>query len=160
MNAAKVLHRLEGVRQTQPDKWIARCPAHKDRSPSLSIRDAGNDLILLHCHAGCHFEDVVAAMGLKVSDLMPPKPITYTAIPSKPPRLRADEALYMLRSEIGVITMTLPKLVTQLRDGVQPSLEDLERLTLATQRFAKINSFVDAIAMPELQAVRRGGSVA
>ena len=99
MNIDLVLSRLDGVRQTQPDKWLARCPFHDDRSPSLSIRDPGNGRILLHCHAGCQFEDVVAAMGLKVSDLMPPRPITDTAIPSKPPRLRADEALYTAKKE-------------------------------------------------------------
>jgi putative DNA primase/helicase len=32
--------------------WMARCPAHEDREPSLSIRDRGGT-VLLHCHAGC-----------------------------------------------------------------------------------------------------------
>ena len=32
--------------------WTARCPAHDDRDPSLSIRDAGGK-VLVRCHAGC-----------------------------------------------------------------------------------------------------------
>ena len=32
--------------------WTARCPAHDDRTPSLSIRDADNK-VLVRCHAGC-----------------------------------------------------------------------------------------------------------
>lgn len=41
--------------------WAARCPAHEDRNPSLSItfRDGK---ILLHCHAGCSQDDVIAAL--------------------------------------------------------------------------------------------------
>ena len=32
---------------------MARCPAHDDREPSLSIRDGGDGRVLVHCHAGC-----------------------------------------------------------------------------------------------------------
>jgi putative DNA primase/helicase len=41
--------------------WVARCPAHDDRTPSLSIRDAG-DKVLVHCHAGCDQERVISAL--------------------------------------------------------------------------------------------------
>jgi putative DNA primase/helicase len=41
--------------------WMARCPAHKDRKPSLSIRVADNKL-LIHCHAGCAQERVISAL--------------------------------------------------------------------------------------------------
>lgn len=37
-----LLERLDRVRQAGDGKWLARCPAHKDHSPSLSIRDAGD----------------------------------------------------------------------------------------------------------------------
>ena len=40
MTAATILDRLDGVRPTGDGRWIARCPAHDDRSPSLSIREA------------------------------------------------------------------------------------------------------------------------
>ena len=36
--------------------WTARCPAHDDRTPSLSIRDAENNKVLVRCHAGCDQE--------------------------------------------------------------------------------------------------------
>jgi putative DNA primase/helicase len=42
--------------------WAARCPAHDDRSPSLSIRDASDNKVLVRCHAGCHQERVIAAL--------------------------------------------------------------------------------------------------
>lgn len=42
--------------------WTARCPAHDDRTPSLSIRDAKDGKILVHCHAGCGQDRVIAAL--------------------------------------------------------------------------------------------------
>jgi hypothetical protein len=42
--------------------WMARCPAHDDRTPSLSIRDADDGKVLVHCHAGCHQARVIAAL--------------------------------------------------------------------------------------------------
>jgi hypothetical protein len=42
--------------------WMARCPAHDDREPSLSIRDASDGRVLVHCHAGCDQERVIAAL--------------------------------------------------------------------------------------------------
>lgn len=42
--------------------WTARCPAHDDRTPSLSIRDADDNKVLVRCHAGCEQERVIAAL--------------------------------------------------------------------------------------------------
>ena len=44
--------------------WIDRCPAHDDRAPSLSLKLAPDGRLLLFCHAGCRFEDILAAAGL------------------------------------------------------------------------------------------------
>ena len=41
--------------------WIARCPAHDDREPSLSITNR-NGKVLVRCHAGCDQQDVIAAL--------------------------------------------------------------------------------------------------
>ncbi|KWT62886.1 hypothetical protein ADL21_06265 [Streptomyces albus subsp. albus] len=45
-----------------------QCPAHEDRSPSLSVT-SGREGVLLRCHAGCTTEEVVAALGLTMADL-------------------------------------------------------------------------------------------
>ncbi len=50
---------------------IARCPAHDDHDPSLSVAEGEAGRVLLKCHAGCRTEDVVAALGLAMGDLMP-----------------------------------------------------------------------------------------
>jgi putative DNA primase/helicase len=42
--------------------WTARCPAHDDRTPSLSIRDAEDNKVLVRCHAGCDQGRVITAL--------------------------------------------------------------------------------------------------
>ena len=42
--------------------WMARCPAHDDRKPSLSIRDAREGKVLVRCHAGCDQGQLIAAL--------------------------------------------------------------------------------------------------
>ena len=59
MTAETIARALGGRRVGQG--WMARCPAHADREPSLSIRDA-YDRLLVYCHAGCVQRDVIAAL--------------------------------------------------------------------------------------------------
>lgn len=63
MRIDELLSRLSGVKQTGPYTWIAQCPAHDDRNPSLSIRQSGHR-ILLYCFAGCSYWDIVHALDL------------------------------------------------------------------------------------------------
>jgi putative DNA primase/helicase len=42
--------------------WMARCPAHEDREPSLSIQDANDCKMLVRCHAGCDQAQVIAKL--------------------------------------------------------------------------------------------------
>jgi putative DNA primase/helicase len=42
--------------------WMARCPAHEDRNPSLSIHDADDGKVLARCHAGSDQARVMEAL--------------------------------------------------------------------------------------------------
>ena len=53
-----VLDELEAVEQTGSDEWKARCPAHDDNNPSLSVTVGHDYPVLLHCHAGCDFSSI------------------------------------------------------------------------------------------------------
>lgn len=63
-----MLSRLDGARRSGKG-WQAKCPAHADRSPSLSILECDDRRVLLKCHAGCTANEIVAAVGLSLSDL-------------------------------------------------------------------------------------------
>ncbi len=60
MNAATLASALGGRKAGAG--WAARCPAHDDRLPSLSIRDAHDGRLLIHCHAGCDQRQVIAVL--------------------------------------------------------------------------------------------------
>jgi len=66
----QILKLLEGVRQSG-EGWTAFCPAHGDERSSLSIGEGKDGRVLLHCFAGCDIADIVAGLGLEVSDLFP-----------------------------------------------------------------------------------------
>jgi hypothetical protein len=55
-------------------RWKAHCPAHNDRSPSLSIREGGNGHVTLFCRAGCSLDAILAALHLVRDDLSGPSP--------------------------------------------------------------------------------------
>jgi bifunctional DNA primase/polymerase-like protein/CHC2-type zinc finger protein len=57
----QVLARLRKVRRCRSG-WTACCPAHEDRTPSLSIT-VRDGRVLLHCFADCRFESIVRALG-------------------------------------------------------------------------------------------------
>lgn len=67
MTASEVAAVLD-ARKIGDGKWLGRCPAHQDTTPSLSVRAAA-DRTLLYCFAGCTASAVVAAVGLSLADL-------------------------------------------------------------------------------------------
>jgi putative DNA primase/helicase len=83
--------------------WTVRCPAHDDRTPSLSIRHTNDDKVLVHCHAGCDQQRVIAAVrarGLWVDGdrLAIRHEVRSSSFESKPGR---DDAR---RSEVALAT--------------------------------------------------------
>jgi len=76
-------------RPTGAGRWVARCPGHNDRSPSLSIREGLDGRVVLHCFRGCGLIEILAKLKLSISDLF-----------SGPPPTR--EQLATLRAERSV----------------------------------------------------------
>ena len=68
----QLIDRLESVRKTGADRYIAKCPAHDDGDPSLSVRELPDGRILLHCFSGrCGGLDILTSIGLEWADVMP-----------------------------------------------------------------------------------------
>lgn len=57
--------------------WSARCPAHEDHSPSLSVAEGDDGRCLVHCHAGCGADAVARALGLDMTLLFADKPSAW-----------------------------------------------------------------------------------
>jgi len=59
----ELLAQLSCVRKSGSG-WTARCPAHDDRNPSLSLRITDSGRLLLHCFAGCSFNEILPFLGV------------------------------------------------------------------------------------------------
>jgi hypothetical protein len=64
-----VLSRLTRVRSVNRSSFMAECPAHDDRVPSLSITEGRDGRVLVKCFAGCDTSMVLTAIGLSFRDL-------------------------------------------------------------------------------------------
>lgn len=64
-----ILARLGDAKPSGTDRWQAKCPAHEDTTPSLSIKRGEDGRALLHCHAGCSVERICAQLGITVAEL-------------------------------------------------------------------------------------------
>ena len=93
-----LLEKLDAVRPTARG-WRARCPAHEDRRPSLSVRE-GAEGVLLRCWSGCRLEEVCSALSISIRDLFyAPRSGCGSArqtSPPRPPRLNRRKQAAML----------------------------------------------------------------
>jgi len=95
-----LLSKLQGVKKIKgSDKWVALCPAHNDKTPSLSIRQLEDSRILINCWSGCGAIDVLESIDMTFQHLMPDDAISYRGIRGKTKNERlaiAESILEML----------------------------------------------------------------
>ncbi len=127
MISDRILPLLDKVKRKSDNSWIACCPAHEDRLPSLAIREV-DDRVLIHCFAGCTAYEVVQSVGLELSDLFPP-PTRSSKPLSKP--FPATDILQCLNREIIFIVVC----AEALAKGKKLEEPDKERLYLSATRF-------------------------
>lgn len=95
--AESFLARLDAVRQRGAGRWVARCPAHDDRTPSLSVAEAASGTVLIKCFAGCATVDVLAAIGLTFRDVLPDRPWPKRRRPVQPAPMPVPEEVHETR---------------------------------------------------------------
>ncbi|HEX6993728.1 MAG TPA: DNA primase [Gammaproteobacteria bacterium] len=131
MHVADLLARLDGVRETGPGKWIARCPAHEDRRPSLSVRETDDGTILLHDFGGCDAVSVCRALGIEYRDLFPDRAIRRVDRHARGvPRLSAAERLQLVEHEVTVAALLADE-IARTRSATD---DQARRLALAAGR--------------------------
>lgn len=103
----RVLALLDAVRPTGPGQWMAQCPSHKDRTPSLSIREGDDGRVLIYCFAQCGAYRVLDAIGLDMADLYPERldssPQRAQGRRRAAPPISARDALELLEHETLVV---------------------------------------------------------
>lgn len=122
---ATLLDRLDGVKSTGRGRFIACCPAHADKRPSLSICETDDGVILLKCWVGCSAAEIVSAVGLNLSALFPPRERHGKSLPrSARPRLGTRELLDLLGQSVAVVWIA----ATDLANGKQLDPQDFAAL--------------------------------
>jgi hypothetical protein len=164
-----ILDHFDAWRSSGPYAWIARCPAHDDRNPSLSIGIGDDGAVLLHCFAGCPVDEVLVGANLTFGDLAS----------VKTPRPRPRPTTYDYHDEAGELLYTVvrsydPKGFTQIpasgkrgrgaMDGVRRVLYRLPEViaAVAQGRIIKVvegEKDVDALfAQGEVATCNPGGA--
>jgi len=128
MSAARLLEKLESVRSTGPSKWIARCPGHEDKSPSLSIRECDDGRVLIHCFAQCSALEILQSIGLELRDLFPERLDHFVERAARP--FDAMQVLRCTADEVQIAACVTADIV----NGKPISLMDFERVQLAAER--------------------------
>ena len=117
MNIETLVSRLDGVKETGHGRYVARCPSHDDKSPSLSITETDDGRVLLHCHALCECEDVLSAIGLTFSDLYQERVGSEHSYKPVRQRFDARQVLAGLSHEVMVVCLIAERLAS-MANGV------------------------------------------
>ena len=132
MGIDNLLQRLDKVKRSGKDKWVASCPSHDSKSgASLAIREVDDGRILLHCFGGCGAGEVLLALGMEFTDLFP-----NTEGNHMPPVRRAwiaGDVLKALALEV-LVAWNYAKVMAN-NDPLSES--DLERLGICASRLLK-----------------------
>lgn len=100
MSIESFLNKLHTVRPKGANKWIALCPCHDDKSPSLAISDDAG-IVLMHCFGcGANAVEIAERLGVDLSELFPDG-ITYDKQQQK--YFPADQVLAALKVESAVL---------------------------------------------------------
>lgn len=100
MMAEQVAEHL-GAKRAGRGRWMGKCPAHRDRMPSLSIGTGSDGRTLLNCHAGCSVDAVLKASGLSTRDLFAGPPLSRNQLDERAAKRDAEEE--NLRAETAMI---------------------------------------------------------
>lgn len=128
-----LLSRLDGLKQLNATTWKARCPAHNGDGQSLWVTDKENGYILVHCFAHeCSVQDVLAAIGMTISDLLPERLPDRRAAQARRPNIPVMEVLRVMRHELSMVEV----LMSDFANGTL-TFDSLDRGLLCAQRLRK-----------------------
>ena len=138
MSAELLLSHLSKVRKMGPDRWMACCPAHNDKSPSLSIRECSDGRVLLHCWTGCGANEILESVGLTFDALFPENLTDHAPRERQPFSHR--EAMAGLVPEVMFVAAASSDM---LKQPLKKS--DHDRLIIAVSRLAAAASYVEGL---------------
>jgi putative DNA primase/helicase len=101
----RFLGRLHGVKPVGPQAWKGFCPAHDDQNNrSLSVKRGGVGKLLVYCHAGCSYADIMGAVErTPVATVRDDRPMSQQASRDQVDRYIPYEAEYPYHDANGTL---------------------------------------------------------
>lgn len=138
MSADQILSHLSKVRKMGPDRWMACCPSHQDKSPSLSIRETSDGRVLLHCWTGCGAVEILESIGLTFDALFPER-LTDHAPRERQPFYHREAMAGLVPEVMFVAAASSDMLKAPLNKA------NHDRLVIAVSRLAAASSYVEGL---------------
>ena len=129
-----LLSKLDRVKKTGPGRWIACCPAHQDKRPSMNIRECDDGRVLIICRAGCGAAEILDALGLDWSALMPAREFRGEDQRMAPIRKAFPDRDILKALEFE--TTFLYFFAKMAKAGRHPTDADFKRLELSQERIS------------------------
>jgi len=130
--SVKAILDLINHRQTGKEQWVAVCPSHDDRSPSLHIKEKEDGRVLIHCKAGCGANEILSALGLEFGVLFPETDENFGAWKPRTDRATLDDFVCEIWE-------------ADRRAGRKATSADKARYREALMRGGKRNGFLDEL---------------
>jgi hypothetical protein len=127
MNINDFLGYFEKSYRSGKDEYQCLCPAHNDKTASLSIKNLPDERILIHCFAGCAANDILGAVGLTFDDIVPKRLGDFKPV-SKPFNP------YAVLKAISNETLLVALAGLEVSNGKTLPQEDKDRLMIAVNR--------------------------
>ena len=144
---------LLGAKSLRRGKWIAHCPSHKDKHPSLSIAEGRKHPVIFKCmSAGCSQDEVIRAMGLNWKEILGEREVLSKELSA---RLRKEQILHALRDLKRVLVspagaflagkqyrleatlLAVDRRIRELEETLNPELKKIREREVKTSRFVK-----------------------
>lgn len=133
MSISVILNALQKVKRTGQGRYVALCPVHDDRKPSMAITETAEGGVLIHCFAcGANGADVCGALGIDPSELFPPRlDNDYKNVRKKPSLLFTDrQLLECIEFETLIVALCAKEIV----QGKRLNEVDAQRVETAYKR--------------------------
>lgn len=136
MRIDEFVSRLHKARRTSKNSWMACCPAHDDKNPSMTVSEGSDGRILVHCFSHeCSITDIVEAVGLKVSDLMPEN-LGYIRMKPLKMAVNPKDALCAVKTDMTVALV----IAKDIQKGIVP---DEQTTLLLAKLIGRIQMAID-----------------
>jgi hypothetical protein len=133
LKAEAFLARCDKARRTGADSWIACCPAHGDKTPSMTVRELEDGRVLIHCFSGCSAEEILGAVGMTFDALFPDRlPSGKEYSPGLRRPFPASDVIEALSGEALLVAVA----AYNIAHGIELDAGDRERLLAAYGRIA------------------------